>query len=875
MGFAGQIFAARIAIGLATPSSRALSDTGEMIAKAISGIHNNLNSQATRSAKARRTNTVKEINKTREAIAKNQTDLNNLMSKGLEQSMKTTQRQGGKLGKSFRDQGAQAFAGIKEGALKTSGIAGKLFKGVGKPDMAPMQRMIQMAKNFNNMTKKEQDVVLKANKAALKLAQDKVDAVDKELLLQKKLRKEVVGPGGEKAKTGMGPQKRLLDERIEKLKKQRTEVGRNLRVEKQYHDEIESTANTVKVTMNPAMAKKEKLSKKDAELIKKASKEHLNYVKIMEKAARASKKFGQAAVNTGRTLAGNFGDSLRHTIGILTAFFFKLQQNTDSLIQFERELLNANSVFNLTRDELFKTGEVITQFGQQYGIEIQNGATGLYQLASAGVTANEALAILPETLKLSMAVQGDHNTISKLTAQTLFGFGMEMDQAAEVTDKFAFAIQKSLIEYQDLGSAVKFALPFFTSTGQSIDQLLGSLQVLTNRALEAGIAGRGLRQAVAEFAESVGDSEANFKKMGVEILNANGEMLQLTEIARNFANVVGEDTVNNTELLSTLIEDLNVRGATAFIHLVQNAEEFEQAVHDTANAGGQLDEMVRIQNESLMSQIQILKNNAAAIFLMRDATFEGTEFLNGFHKAVVEGVQALKDLLVVEGENGAELTAFGLQLQDLAINGIGALASFIKDDLIPIMKDFSNSTMISKDMIEVYLLPLKTMAFIIDKLGADVVKAFVAFNILNSIFPITAAMSALAGSGFFTMAAGADTSAAAVARVNMQLMGLRLTLMSLATIGGLGLGLLAIGAYNKSVGSEDGLGVKTYDRVEGFDYGRLNPLGTPYRDGQTHLEAFGPVDYMSKQNYDNAHMISDTTTMNVQNLNIDPYGGNS
>ena len=82
-----------------------------------------------------------------------------------------------------------------------------------------------------------------------------------------------------------------------------------------------------------------------------------------------------------------------------------------------------------------------------------------------------------------MAVQGDHNTISKLVTQTLFGFEMEMDQAAEVTDKFAYAIQKSLIEYQDLASAVKFALPFFTTTGQSIDQLLGALQVLTNRAL--------------------------------------------------------------------------------------------------------------------------------------------------------------------------------------------------------------------------------------------------------------------------------------------------------------------------------------------------------------------------------------------------------
>ena len=128
-----------------------------------------------------------------------------------------------------------------------------------------------------------------------------------------------------------------------------------------------------------------------------------------------------------------------------------------------------------------------------------------------------------------MAVQGDHNTISKLTTQTIKGFGLEMNEASQVTDKFAHAIQKSLIEYEDLSSAVKFALPFFTATGQSIDQLLGALQVLTNRALEAGIAGRGLRQALAEFAESAEDNQAAFRSMGIDILNAEGEMKQLTE----------------------------------------------------------------------------------------------------------------------------------------------------------------------------------------------------------------------------------------------------------------------------------------------------------------------------------------------------------
>ena len=67
----------------------------------------------------------------------------------------------------------------------------------------------------------------------------------------------------------------------------------------------------------------------------------------------------------------------------------------------------------------------ILEFGNNFGIATQNASAGLYQLASAGVTANEAMEILPHTLKLSMAVQGDHNTIAKLTTQTIAGFGME------------------------------------------------------------------------------------------------------------------------------------------------------------------------------------------------------------------------------------------------------------------------------------------------------------------------------------------------------------------------------------------------------------------------------------------------------------------
>ena len=435
---------------------------------------------------------------------------------------------------------------------------------------------------------------------------------------------------------------------------------------------------------------------------------------------------------------GEFMNAIRETISALAGFFYQLQSLTQELVEFERELLNANSVFNLTRDELFETGEAITQFGQEFGMSMQNGATGLYQLASAGVTANEALSILPNTLKLSMAVQGDHNTISKLTAQTLFGFSLPMSQAAEVTDKFAYAIQKSLIEYQDLASAIKFALPFFTATGQSLDQLLGALQVLTNRALEAGIAGRGLRQALSEFAEKSDDNAAAFRKVGLEILNMDGTMKELTVIAKEYAEIVGEDAVASTELLTSLIQDLNVRGATAFIHLVQNADEFAQAVEDTTNAGGELDQMVQIQNESIAAQIQILKNNVQAIFFMRDASFEGTEYLNGFHKAVLDFVETLKNLLVVELQDGSyALTEFAQTIQDIAVK---AIEQFTKasQKVVEIIEDFTAAGFFNISMLKAFFAPLMAVLKVIKMLGPDVLKLYISFRIYSRILGLEA-----------------------------------------------------------------------------------------------------------------------------------------
>ncbi len=708
MGFAGQVFAARVAIGLAVPSPQAMQQAGGALSTGAASIFEKIALMRQQASAKNRGIALSEQQKSAGLFQSNLKRTNALMQGEVARGLKNLQDSGRAVGVSFGDSEGkvkEGFSGLKKATADTQ-LGKDLFKGVNQ-GVKPLERMTRLVSNLAKMDAKGRREVLRLQKEQEQATIDSFPLKNKEIELAIKAKDAEL-------KAVKGRKKDARDRRIE------------LKAElKGLEDKKDLLAQSL------AQEKQNTRNLKTG--IKVAEQARSKFQQLANTAAKFGANVASAAIH----IRQGFNAALRNSVAIATAFYYKINQNTQALIEFERELLNANSVFNLTNSELFDVGDTIVQFGQKFGMEMQNGATGLYQLASAGVSANEALSILPETLKLSMAVQGDHNTISKLRAQTLFGFEMEMDRAAEVTDKFAFAIQKSLIEYEDLSSAVKFALPFFTSTGQSLDQLLGALAVLTNRALEAGIAGRGLRQAVAEFAESAMDAEVGFRKMGVEILNAEGEMKQLTEIAANFAEVVGPETASNTELLTTLIQDLNVRGATAFIHLVQASDEFTEAVHGSVNAGGQLDEMVRIQNASISAQIQILKNNVDAIFLFRDAAFEGTEFMNGFHKAVVEFVENFSGLFVTTMEDGTyQLTEFGMELHNVAIDAVKELGR-VMEMLVEIIVEFSKEGLISAEMIGLMVLPMKVFLEVIHAIGPDMLKFIIYFKMLNSVLPIT------------------------------------------------------------------------------------------------------------------------------------------
>ena len=643
---------------------------------------------------------------------------------------------------------------------------------LGSEDPAQRQAGLSTLKDM----KQEQENIVLAKKKEVELRSKTVEDLEKEketlreslvplrkkrnsqAAIGKKLRRQV--EDGEKLSAS--EQKRLdnfneLDKKVGRLERSQTKLNKSIELEsdhieianyereqgeirqKDLNRSIEKGINLDRqLSAEQRKANKEKgdAHRKTKENLRKINQARQREREFLKQRSELNREFiGQLdAIST------SFTSTVTSSIAVAGAAFMGLKAKMDQVVgtfqEFEAQLVNAQSIFQTSNDTLFGLSDQIVEFGSQYGINLSQASEGLYQFASAGLSAEDSAAVLQDTLKLSMAVQGDHNTIAKLTTQTIFGFGLEMSQSAELTDKFAHAINKSLIEYEDLASAVKFAMPFFTSTGQSVDQLLGSLQVLTNRALEAGIAGRGLRQALAEFAQHAEDNTAAFHKMGVEITNSDGSFKQLTEIAKEFQTAMGP-AASDVELMTTLLEDLNVRGATAFVHLVQNADEFEGAVNDLQNSAGSATEMAEIQQASLENQIQRVKNAMAAPFLLSDKVGKEMGFLNEFSLVLHNVVGMFENLFVVIEEGVITgLTPMGEMMKEMAIESLHAFAR-IGLDIINMLKHLSESGAGVTGLLNLMVTPLRMIVRLFGALGPDVLQTMLTLKILNGILPIT------------------------------------------------------------------------------------------------------------------------------------------
>ena len=220
MGFAGQIFAARVAVGLAVPSPKAMQAQGGLLAKGIEAMYKRTDSVALNAMKKRAADTKAAAEAASSGVVSAQANVNNQLTAGLSEALARGTSIGQTFGRTLAAEGeAQAGAFGKLAELDPA-IGGKLLADMDSA-MSASAKAEQMVRNWAKMSAAEQKAsmdraktVVAMSEADVKATQDEIDAIEELLAVTEGTHGTSMGQYGSERQALMKKQKLLREEEI-------------------------------------------------------------------------------------------------------------------------------------------------------------------------------------------------------------------------------------------------------------------------------------------------------------------------------------------------------------------------------------------------------------------------------------------------------------------------------------------------------------------------------------------------------------------------------------------------------------------------------------------------------------------------------------
>jgi TP901 family phage tail tape measure protein len=277
----------------------------------------------------------------------------------------------------------------------------------------------------------------------------------------------------------------------------------------------------------------------------------------------------KAAIASGAGFLGLRGAVLTAGAGFIaaTVAFQALARSIGLAAQLETELNVFRVTAGATADQMERVSEAATQLGRDItlpGVNAQDAAETMSQLARAGLDVEDSMAAARGTLQLATAAEIDNAQATELVANALNSFKLEGEDATRVADLFAGAAKESQGSIVDMGLALKQASAIASGLGISIEDTITLLTQLSRAGLSSSDAGTSLRQTFLRLIQNLPRVNDEVKKLGLNLRDASGnirpeifeelgtKLRKLTPAARQaaIANLGGADAIRTYLLLS-------------------------------------------------------------------------------------------------------------------------------------------------------------------------------------------------------------------------------------------------------------------------------------------------------------------------------------
>lgn len=157
-------------------------------------------------------------------------------------------------------------------------------------------------------------------------------------------------------------------------------------------------------------------------------------------------------------------------------------------------------------------------------------AEAMENLGLAGLKTNEIIKALPGTLQLASAAQLSIAQAADIAAKTMRAYGMEAEDLSRINDTLVATFTTSNTDLAQLAEALKPVGPLAKTLNVSLEQTSAVLAKLADQGYQGSMGGTALRNILAKLAGAAPEVTNKLRRMGIETLDASGNMRPLFDI---------------------------------------------------------------------------------------------------------------------------------------------------------------------------------------------------------------------------------------------------------------------------------------------------------------------------------------------------------
>lgn len=190
--------------------------------------------------------------------------------------------------------------------------------------------------------------------------------------------------------------------------------------------------------------------------------------------------------------------------------------STKFAMDFQTSMAKVSTIADTTIKPIQKIGDEILTLSNKTGVASTEIAESVYQAISAGVNTADAVKVVEIATK--SAVAGFTDTLTAVDGLTtvINSYGLSMDQADELANKFLVTQNLGKTTFGELASSIGKVSPVASTLNVTTDELLSSLASLTANGINTSEAVTSLKAAFSNIIKPSGDAEEIAKKLGLQ-----------------------------------------------------------------------------------------------------------------------------------------------------------------------------------------------------------------------------------------------------------------------------------------------------------------------------------------------------------------------